>query len=55
MIVTENLKDFPATVLPDLNMEVKSADAFIADTTLDEAREPLQPFGVCANASKNRT
>ncbi|MHC2584816.1 hypothetical protein ACVI1J_010584 [Bradyrhizobium diazoefficiens] len=52
MIVTENLKDFPATVLPDLNMEVKSADAFIADTTLDEAREPLQPFGVCANASK---
>ena len=32
MIVTENLKDFPATVLSDLDMEAKSADAFIADT-----------------------
>ena len=39
MIITENLKDFPATVLSDLNMEAKSADAFIADTiALDEAR-----------------
>jgi predicted nuclease of predicted toxin-antitoxin system len=39
MIVTENLKDFPAAVLADLNMEAKSADAFIADTiALDEAR-----------------
>ena len=39
MIVTENLKDFPAAVLSDLNMEAKSADAFIADTiALDEAR-----------------
>nr|GAJ38054.1 hypothetical protein BDOA9_0206720 [Bradyrhizobium sp. DOA9] len=31
MIVTENLKDFPATVLSDLNMEAKTADAFIAE------------------------
>ena len=39
MIVTENLKDFPAAVLSNLNMEAKSADAFIADTiALDEAR-----------------
>jgi len=39
MIVTENLKDFSAAVLSDLNMEAKSADAFIADTiALDEAR-----------------
>ncbi len=39
MIVTENLKDFPAAVLSDLNMEAKSAGAFIADTiALDEAR-----------------
>lgn len=38
MIVTENLKDFPAAILSDLNMEAKSADAFIADTiALDEA------------------
>lgn len=32
MIVTENLKDFPAFVLSPLNIEAKSADAFIADT-----------------------
>ena len=39
MLVTENLKDFPADVLYDLNMEAKSADAFIADTiALDKAR-----------------
>ena len=38
-VVMENLKDFPAAVLSDLNMEAKSADAFIADTiALDEAR-----------------
>jgi len=39
MIVTENLKDFPATVLAKFNIEAKSADAFIADTiALDEGR-----------------
>ena len=39
MIVTENLKDFPAKVLAALNIEAKSADAFIADTiALDEGR-----------------
>lgn len=32
MIVTENLKDFPAAILAPLNLEAKSADAFIADT-----------------------
>ncbi|MBY5465251.1 PIN domain-containing protein [Rhizobium leguminosarum] len=32
LIVTENLKDFPATVLRSLNLEAKSADAFLADT-----------------------
>lgn len=32
MIVTENLKHFPADVLRPLNIEAKSADAFIADT-----------------------
>ena len=38
VIVTENLKDFPADVLSNLNMEAKSADVFIADTiALDEA------------------
>ncbi|MFG1237170.1 PIN domain-containing protein [Xanthobacter autotrophicus DSM 597] len=31
-IVTENIKDFPADRLWLLNMEVKTADAFIADT-----------------------
>ncbi|MGY3621527.1 PIN domain-containing protein [Bradyrhizobium sp. USDA 10063] len=37
MIVTENLKHFPAAILSGLNMEAKSADAFIADTiALDE-------------------
>jgi predicted nucleic acid-binding protein len=37
MIVTENLKDFPVAHLSALNMEAKSADAFIADTiALDE-------------------
>jgi hypothetical protein len=39
MIVTENLKHFPAAILATLNMEAKSADAFIADTiALDEGR-----------------
>jgi hypothetical protein len=39
MIVTENLKHFPEKVLAALNMEAKSADAFIADTiALDPGR-----------------
>ena len=38
-IVTENLKDFPETVLAPLNIEARSADAFIADTiALDTGR-----------------
>lgn len=38
-IVTENLKDFPAVILATLNMEVRSADEFIADTiALDPGR-----------------
>ncbi|PKP90516.1 MAG: PIN domain-containing protein [Alphaproteobacteria bacterium HGW-Alphaproteobacteria-16] len=38
-IVTENLSDFPASVLDRLNMEARSADAFIADTiALDPGR-----------------
>lgn len=32
MIVTENLRDFPSAILAPLNLEAKSADAFIADT-----------------------
>lgn len=32
VIVTENLKDFPARVLAPLDLEAKSADDFIADT-----------------------
>ena len=32
VIVTDNLKHFPATLLEPLNLEAKSADAFIADT-----------------------
>lgn len=31
-IVTENLADFPASVLGSLNLEARSADEFIADT-----------------------
>lgn len=31
-IVTENLKDFPESILGPLNMEAKSGDSFIADT-----------------------
>jgi predicted nucleic acid-binding protein len=39
VIVTENLKDFPASVLGPLNLEARSSDAFIADTiTLDHGR-----------------
>ena len=38
-IVTENLRDFPPAVLEPLNIEVRSADAFIADTiALDAGR-----------------
>ena len=32
VIVTENLKDFPATILDNYEIETKVADAFIADT-----------------------
>ena len=32
VIVTENLKDFPAEILDPLGIDVRSADAFIADT-----------------------
>lgn len=39
VIVTDNLKDFPDRVLTPLNLEVRSADAFIADTiALDPGR-----------------
>lgn len=39
MIVTENLRDFPPEILAPLNLEAKSADAFIADTvSLDVGR-----------------
>ena len=31
-IVTDNLKDFPQLILTPLNIEARSADAFIADT-----------------------
>lgn len=42
MIVTENLSDFPAAFLAPLNVEAKSADAFIADTiALDATRAVL--------------
>lgn len=38
-IVTENTKHFPGSVLMPLNMEVRNADAFIADTiALDPGR-----------------
>ncbi len=39
MIVTENLKDFPASILNSLNIEARSADSFLADTiALDPGR-----------------
>jgi hypothetical protein len=39
IIVTDNLKDFPERVLAPLNLEARSADAFIADTiALDPGR-----------------
>lgn len=39
MIVTDNLKDFPDAILMPLNIEARSADAFIADTiSLDPGR-----------------
>lgn len=38
-IVTDNLKDFPETILTPLNIEARSTDAFIADTiSLDLGR-----------------
>lgn len=42
LIVTENLKDFPAAVLVPLNLEAKSADAFIADTIALETGRAVQ-------------
>lgn len=39
IIVTDNIKDFPASVLSPLNLEARSADDFIADTiALDTGR-----------------
>lgn len=39
VIVTDNLKDFPEAVLAPLNLEARSADAFLADTiALDPGR-----------------
>lgn len=39
VIVTENLKDFPADELAQFNLDIHSADHFIADTiTLDEGK-----------------
>ena len=39
VLVTDNLKHFPENVLETFNMEVRSADEFIADTVaLDEGR-----------------
>jgi predicted nucleic acid-binding protein len=42
LIVTENLKDFPSKILQPLNLEVKSADAFIADTIALETGRAVQ-------------
>jgi len=39
VVVTENLRHFPAEVLAEFNLEARSADTFIADTiSLDEGR-----------------
>ena len=39
IVVTDNLKDFPADILGPLNLEARSADDFIADTiALDPGR-----------------
>lgn len=39
VIVTDNLRDFPKAILAPLNLEVRSTDAFIADTiALDPER-----------------
>lgn len=39
VIVTDNLKDFPANILSPLNLDARSADDFIADTiALDPGR-----------------
>lgn len=39
VIVTDNLKDFPIEILGPLNLDVRSADDFIADTiALDQGR-----------------
>lgn len=39
VIVTENLKDFPTDFLGHLNLDIRNADAFIADTiALDQGK-----------------
>lgn len=54
VIVTDNLKDFPAEIVGPLNMDVRSADDFIADTiALDQGRR-LQQSGRCASVSRSR-
>ncbi len=42
LIVTENLKDFPTSILGPLNLEAKSADAFLADTIALETGRAVQ-------------
>lgn len=40
--MTENLKDFPSAILGPLNLEAKSANAFIADTIALETASAVQ-------------
>ena len=49
IVVTDNLKDFPDRVLAPLNLEARSADAFIATPSPWTPAEPSPPSGGCGN------
>jgi hypothetical protein len=47
-------EDFPSTILDPLNLDAKSADAFIADTVALDERVSSQTSGTCASTSRSR-
>lgn len=54
VIVTENQKHFPAPFLKPLDLEAKSADAFMQTRSVLIRAELLRQFGECASGSTDR-
>jgi predicted nucleic acid-binding protein len=55
VIVTDNLKDFPEKVLAQLGLDVRSADAFIADTIMLDTGRAVDAMGHALKIQKTVT